>query len=53
MANEPASHAMELIGFSEPPHTPPAKEAKKAAPRKKKPRSTSSRALKSAEPRTE
>jgi hypothetical protein len=53
MANEPASHAMELIGFSEPPRTPPAKEAKKAAPKKKKPHSTSSRALKSTEPRTE
>jgi hypothetical protein len=49
MANEPASHAMELIGFSEPPHPPPAKEAKKAAPKKKKPHSTSSRVPKPAQ----
>src|SRR5580692_5843323 len=36
MANEPASHAMQLIGFSEPPgKEPPAKEIKKPAPKKR------------------
>src|ERR1700722_6826010 len=39
MANEPATHAMDLIGFSEPPgKEPPAKEVKK--PLKKKVRRT-------------
>jgi hypothetical protein len=35
MANEPASHAMDLIGFSEPPGKAPATEVKKAAPKKR------------------
>ena len=36
MANAPASHAMDLIGFSEPPgKEPPAKEVKKPAPKKR------------------
>jgi hypothetical protein len=47
MANEPASHAMELIGFSEPPST----EVKKSVP-KKRTHSSSSRRPKSTEPRT-
>src|SRR6202044_2734211 len=40
MANEPASHAMDLIGFSEPPHPPVAKVAKKTVPKKKRAHST-------------
>jgi len=36
MANEPASRAMDLAGFSEPPHAIPVKETKKAAPKKKR-----------------
>jgi hypothetical protein len=36
MANEPASHAMALIGFSEPPRPAPVKEVKKPAPKKKR-----------------
>jgi|HubBroStandDraft_5_1064220.scaffolds.fasta_scaffold08377_3 hypothetical protein len=39
MANEQAARAMQLIGFSEPPGKPRAKEVKKSVPRKKKPRS--------------
>jgi hypothetical protein len=38
MANEPASHAMQLVGFSEPPAKAAPVEAKKTAPRKKKTR---------------
>jgi hypothetical protein len=36
MANEPASHAMDLVGFSEPPRPAPDKEAKKPAAKKKR-----------------
>src|SRR5580700_503035 len=35
MANEPASHAMDLIGFSEPPGKAAAPEVKKPAPKKR------------------
>ena len=34
MANEPPAHAMNLIGFSEPPGKAPAAEVKKTAPKK-------------------
>ncbi len=44
MANEPPSHALDLIGFSEPPGKTAAPEVKKAAPKKRthtrKPRPT-------------
>ncbi len=36
MANEPASHAMDLIGFSEPPHPALVKEVKKPAAKKRR-----------------
>jgi hypothetical protein len=45
MANEPASHAMDLIGFSEPPGKElPAKEAKKPGPKKRARKPTPPRA---------
>jgi hypothetical protein len=51
MANEPASHGMELIGFSDPPGKLPVKEVKKPLP-KKRVHHTPSKAHKSTEPGT-
>jgi hypothetical protein len=50
MANEPPSHAMDLVGFSEPPRPAPVKEAKKPAANKKRTHATSSPAPKPAPP---
>jgi hypothetical protein len=51
MANEPASHAMQLIGFSEPPGKElPAKEVKKRVVRKRAP---AKRSVKPTPPRTQ